>query len=106
MNRRKLAYERHQTTVDSETPGTPASPLTSSSPIHRHGRSGSSYASVGNMKKAQTKAAAQRLAAVMAHQQNVEGDDDDQLDYNNINGTGGIGLAGRRATRARSPMVI
>ncbi|XWS57848.1 hypothetical protein CRYUN_Cryun09bG0208900 [Craigia yunnanensis] len=103
MDRRKLTYERQQSTAD---PGTPTSPLTSSSPLHRHTRSRSNYGSMGNMRKAQTKAAAQRLAAVMAHQQNDEDDDDDddQLDYNNISGKGGIGLAGGRAMRARSPM--
>ncbi|XVF06572.1 hypothetical protein REPUB_Repub06bG0060800 [Reevesia pubescens] len=97
MDRRKLTYDRQQNT---------ASPVTPSSPMHRHTRSGSSYGSMGNMKKAQTKAAAQRLAAVMSHQQNDEddNDDDDQLDYNNISGMGSIGLAGGRAMRARSPL--
>ncbi|XWS58499.1 hypothetical protein CRYUN_Cryun08bG0039400 [Craigia yunnanensis] len=105
MDRRKLT--RQQSTASSGTPGTPASPLASSSPLHRHTRSGSGYGSMGNMRKAQTKAAAQRLAAVMAHQQNDEDDDDgddDQLDYNNISGTGSIGLAGGRGMRACSPM--
>ncbi|XP_017975975.1 PREDICTED: coiled-coil domain-containing protein SCD2 isoform X2 [Theobroma cacao] len=102
MDRRKLIFERQQST---EGPGTPVTPALMS-PLHRHTQSGSGYGSMGNVRKAQTKAAAQRLAAVMAHQQNDEDDDEeDQLDFNNISGTGGIGLVGGRAMRARSPRI-
>ncbi|XVE90148.1 hypothetical protein DITRI_Ditri20bG0054600 [Diplodiscus trichospermus] len=106
MDRRKLKYETQHSTAGPGTPGAPASPLASSSPMHRHTRSASSYGNMGNMRKAQTKAAAQRLAAVMAHQQNDEDDDNDndQIDYNNISGKGSIGLAGGRAMRPCSPM--
>lgn len=55
------------------------------------------------------KAAAQRLAQVMAHQSadDDENDDDLALDYAAISGTGSIGLGGTgRATPARVPTVI
>lgn len=77
-----------------------------SSPSHRHTRSGS----VSNVRKAQTKAAAQRLAAVMAHKPSDETDDDDDdhsYDYRAPGGPGVIGLAGTggRTMRSRSPSV-
>ncbi|XVF56949.1 hypothetical protein PTKIN_Ptkin06aG0162100 [Pterospermum kingtungense] len=94
MDRRKLA---------SAGSATPVSPLTSSSPLQqRHARSGSAAASVGSVRKAQTKAAAQRLAAVMAQNDDDDDDDDDQLD--NISGAGSLGLAGGRGMRPRSPL--
>ncbi|KAH9688489.1 Fas-binding factor-like protein [Citrus sinensis] len=79
----------------------------SSSPSHRHTRSGS----VSNVRKAQTKAAAQRLAAVMAHKPSDETDDDDDddddhsRDYRAPGGPGVIGLSGTggRTMRSRSP---
>lgn len=83
------------------TPGAPASPMMS--PMHRHARSGST----GNVRKANTKAAAQRLAQVMAHQLGDDDDDEDDLsyEYTPASGTGGIGLATGRGLHSRSPMV-
>ncbi|KAJ6775292.1 FAS-BINDING FACTOR-LIKE PROTEIN [Salix purpurea] len=87
------------------TPRTPSSP--SMSPLRTHHvRSGS--AGVGNnMKKAQTKAAAQRLAQVMSHQttDDDDEDEDDDLSYDyQASGIGSIGLAGGRRMQPRSPM--
>lgn len=84
------------------TPGAPASPLMS--PMHHHARSGS----IGNVKKANTRAAAQRLAQVMAHQpeDDDEGDDDLSYEYTPASVTGSIGLAAGRGMHPRSPMVI
>ncbi|MFQ6634876.1 hypothetical protein Gotur_010504 [Gossypium turneri] len=97
MDRRRLAGERRQS-----VPATPGAP---SSPLQRHTRSGSSYGGTGNPRKAQTKAAAQRLAAVMAHQQNDDdGHDYDQLDHSSVSSTGSIGFSGARPTRHLSPM--
>ncbi|KAI3408227.1 uncharacterized protein J3R85_020400, partial [Psidium guajava] len=95
------SYVRQQSNPG--TPGGGASPT--ASPFHRHARSGSTG---GNVKKAQTKAAAQRLAQVMAHQLGDDDDEDDDLsyEYNPVSGTGSIGLAGGRAIRARSPMSV
>lgn len=76
------------------------------SPMHRHARSGSTGA---NLKKPNTKAAAQRLAQVMAHQSAADdSDEEDDLlyDYTPAN-VSSIGLgAGGRAARPRSPMSI
>ncbi|KAL4375977.1 hypothetical protein GQ457_02G031340 [Hibiscus cannabinus] len=105
MDRRRLQTERRHST--SVTPGTPSSPLASASPLQRHARSGSSYGGLGNPKKAQTKAAAQRLAAVMSNQQNEDegdGDDYEQLDHSSVSSTGSLGLGGVRPTRSPSPM--
>lgn len=77
------------------------------SPLHRHTRSGSS-ASLSNMKKPQNaKAAAQRLAQVMAHQpaDDNEEEDDDPYDLAPALPSSGIGLAGGRQNRNRSPRV-
>ncbi|CAI0384357.1 unnamed protein product [Linum tenue] len=75
------------------------SPL--ASPIHpRHVRTGSA-----GVKKAQTKAAAQRLAQVMSHQRpddDNEEDDDEPIFAGG--GLGSIGLAGGRKVQPRSPM--
>lgn len=66
---------------------------------------------MGGGKKAQnTKAAAQRLAHVMAHKPTTDDDDedDDDLSYDLSlsSSTGSLGLAGGgRAIRPRSPMV-
>ncbi|KAF5740570.1 hypothetical protein HS088_TW11G00644 [Tripterygium wilfordii] len=82
-------------------PATPSSPMMS--PLRGHMRSGST--GVGNMRKAQTKAAAQRLAQVMSHQAPDEGDEDDDLLLNYTSSApGGMGLAGGRPVRSRSPM--
>lgn len=101
--RLKPDYLRQKSTT--ETPGAPHSPTMS--PIHlRHVRTGST--GMSNMKKAQTKAAAQRLAQVMSHQPADDDDDnEDELSFDyNTSGIGSIGLAGGRRMRARSPMVM
>ncbi|CAI8584394.1 unnamed protein product [Vicia faba] len=107
MDRRRM-YDRQQSSMG--TPSSPSSPVMMS-PIHRHVRTGST-GGVAMSKRAQntsTKAAAQRLAHVMSHQpigEEEEEDDDIALDYTSISGTGGIGLAGRRPARPRSPMTV
>ncbi|TXG65790.1 hypothetical protein EZV62_007065 [Acer yangbiense] len=78
--------------------GTPTSPMISTP--SRHVRSGS--VGLSNVRKAQTKAAAQRLAAVMSNQTaDEEEDDDDRI----ATGSGVIGFGGAgRAARPRSPL--
>ncbi|CAB77988.1 hypothetical protein [Arabidopsis thaliana] len=90
----------------STEPGTPSSPMMTSPLMHRHTRSGSNAGPASNAKKAQTKAAAQRLAAVMSNQTGDEEDSDEDLsfDYNAI-GTGSIGLAAGRSHPSRSPVI-
>ncbi|CAN1761163.1 Coiled-coil domain-containing protein SCD2 [Linum perenne] len=81
------------------TPAAPSSPV--ASPIHpQHVRTGSTV-----VKKAHTKAAAQRLAHVMSHQR-PDNDDDDEDDKPIFagGGLGSIGLAGGRKIQPRSPM--
>ncbi|KAL0005744.1 hypothetical protein SO802_013305 [Lithocarpus litseifolius] len=97
MDRMRPVYVRQKSTVG--TPGAPSSPMMS--PLHRHARSGST--GVANLKK--QKAAAQRLAQVMAHQQADEDDEEDDLfnDYSSVS-VGSIGLAGGRSMRSRSPL--
>ncbi|XP_075659569.1 coiled-coil domain-containing protein SCD2-like [Castanea sativa] len=97
MDRMRPVYVRQKSTVG--TPGGPSSPMMS--PLRRHARSGST--GVANLKK--QKAAAQRLAQVMAHQQADEDDEEDDLfnDYSSVN-VGSIGLAGGRSMRSRSPL--
>ncbi|KAJ0079205.1 hypothetical protein Patl1_23422 [Pistacia atlantica] len=94
---RPAAYMRQKSVA---APSSPVSP-------HRHTRSGS--AGVSNVRKAQTKAAAQRLAAVMAHKpsdhhENDDEDDDDDHshDYSGI----GLAVTGGRAMQSgsRSPL--
>ncbi|KAL8031901.1 hypothetical protein ABFX02_13G059400 [Erythranthe guttata] len=77
------------------------------SPLHRHTRSGSS--GLSNMKKPQNaKAAAQRLAQVMAHQPADDEDEEDDLlyDFAPAVSSGGIGLAGGRQNKNRSPRSV
>ncbi|KAJ6737488.1 FAS-BINDING FACTOR-LIKE PROTEIN [Salix viminalis] len=105
MDRRMKPVYLRQSSIEG-TPRTPSSP--SMSPLRTHHvRSGS--AGVGNnMKKAQTKAAAQRLAQVMSHQttDDDDEDEDDDLSYDyQASGIGSIGLAGGRRMQPRSPMV-
>ncbi|KAE8010108.1 hypothetical protein FH972_006501 [Carpinus fangiana] len=102
MDRMRPVYVRQKSAMG--TPGAPSSPMLSPLPLHRHTRSGS--VGVANLKK--QKAAAQRLAQVMAHQQADEGNEDDELfdDYTSGNGVGSIGLAGGRSMRARSPLAV
>lgn len=80
---------------------TPTSPTLTSSV--RHVRA-ASYG-ISGVRRAQTKAAAQRLAAVMSNQNDDEEDDDNNAVASagsNVIGLGGTG----RAVRPRSPMVI
>ncbi|OVA04372.1 hypothetical protein BVC80_1395g89 [Macleaya cordata] len=91
-----------QKSISSNASGNPSSPMMS--PMHHHARSGST--GVGNFRKTQNnaaKAAAQRLAKVMAHQP-ADDDDEDELsfDYNPPNATPSLGLSGR-SMRSRSP---
>lgn len=103
MDRMRPVHAKHKSVSSSTTSGNSASPMTS--PMHRHSRSGS--LGLSNPKKPQnTKAAAQRLAQVMAHQNDSDDEDDLMLyDYTPAN-TSSIGLAAGRPSRPRSPMVI
>ncbi|CAN1348056.1 Coiled-coil domain-containing protein SCD2 [Linum perenne] len=78
---------------NSSAAGAPSSP-TASSPMHVRAGAG--------VKKAQTKAAAQRLAHVMSSQRPDDDNDDD--DEEPIFAGGGLGLAGGRKVQPRSPM--
>ncbi|KAG7615318.1 hypothetical protein ISN45_At04g008640 [Arabidopsis thaliana x Arabidopsis arenosa] len=90
----------------STEPGTPSSPMMTSPLMHRHTRSGSNAGPASNAKKAQTKAAAQRLAAVMSNQTGDEEDSDEDLSFDyNATGTGSIGLAAGRSHPSRSPVI-
>ncbi|XP_073126934.1 coiled-coil domain-containing protein SCD2-like [Henckelia pumila] len=76
------------------------------SPMNRHGRSSST--GLANMKRPQnTKAAAQRLAQVMAHQPADDEDDDNDL-YGFEPGISSVGirLGGGRQTKSHSPMSV
>ncbi|KAL3728192.1 hypothetical protein ACJRO7_032870 [Eucalyptus globulus] len=101
MDRMRPLYVRQQS--NPRTPGGLVSPTRlplHRSPLHRHAQSGST----GYMKKAQTKAAAQRLAQVMAHQLGDDKDDEDNdlsYEYTPASGAGSIGLTGGRAPRRR-----
>ncbi|CAN8260401.1 unnamed protein product [Cochlearia groenlandica] len=85
----------------------PSSPMTTSPLMNRHTRSGSTAGPSSNAKKAQTKAAAQRLAAVMSNQTGDDDDSDEDLSFDyNATGTGSIGLAaGRSHYPSRSPLI-
>ncbi|XP_031257956.1 coiled-coil domain-containing protein SCD2-like [Pistacia vera] len=94
---RPAAYMRQKSVA---APSSPVSP-------HRHTRSGS--AGVSNVRKAQTKAAAQRLAAVMAHKpsDHHENDDEDDEDDHSHDYSGiGLAVTGGRAMQSgsRSPL--
>jgi len=104
MDRRRM-YERQNSS--SGTPTTPSSPGNTITPVHRHSRAGSTGSAMTGVRRAQnnaTKAAAQRLAQVMSHDDD-EDEDDVPLDYSSITGAGGIGLGGGRPMPSRSPMV-
>ncbi|XP_042026720.1 coiled-coil domain-containing protein SCD2-like [Salvia splendens] len=73
------------------------------SPMHQHTRSTSTNLS---MKKPQNKAAAQRLAEVMAQQPADDEEEDELYDFNSGVPSAGIGLAGGRQARGRSPMSV
>ncbi|CAH9087137.1 unnamed protein product [Cuscuta europaea] len=91
-----------QNTANSEAP----SSLGTASPVHHgHSRSGS----FSNARKPQnTKAAAQKLAQVMAHQTTDDDDEDDDLlcDPVSVSLSAGVGLAGGRSARNRSTVSI
>ncbi|XP_038891161.1 coiled-coil domain-containing protein SCD2-like isoform X2 [Benincasa hispida] len=100
MDRIRPVYTRQKSNTG--TPLAPASPLVS--PFPHHNRSGST--GLANSRRGQNnaaKAAAQRLAKVMASSADDE-DEEDDLDYSLASGTGSIGLASGRSVRARSPM--
>ncbi|KAM7472730.1 hypothetical protein LguiA_010913 [Lonicera macranthoides] len=103
MDRMRAVHVKHKSVSSSTSSGNSASPMTS--PMHRHSRSGS--LGLSNPKKPQnTKAAAQRLAQVMAHQNDSDDEDDLMLyDYTPAN-TSSIGLAAGRPSRPRSPMSV
>ncbi|CAH8306120.1 unnamed protein product [Eruca vesicaria subsp. sativa] len=82
----------------------PSSPMMTSPLMNRHGRTGSNAGPGSNAKKAQTKAAAQRLAAVMSTQTGDDEDSDDDLSFD-YNAVGSIGLAAGRSNPSRSPMI-
>ncbi|XP_010245392.1 PREDICTED: coiled-coil domain-containing protein SCD2-like [Nelumbo nucifera] len=93
-------YDRQRSVANAS--GGPASPMLS--PLHHHARLGA--ASLSTSRRTQNyaaKAAAQRLAQVMAHQsKDKEEEDDLSLEYNSLGATGGIGLAPGRPMRSRS----
>lgn len=101
MRHRYAPLKSNQNTSNYEAP---SSPGTSSPFLHHNTRSGSSNA----RKPQNTKAAAQRLAQVMSNQTADDDDEEDDLlfDSASANLSAGIGLAGGRSTRNRSPMVI
>ncbi|KAK4767138.1 hypothetical protein SAY86_014888 [Trapa natans] len=73
------------------------------SPFPRPARSGS----IGNLKKANTRAAAQRLAQVMSHQPDDDEEDDDlSYEYTHSSGAGSIGFSAGRGRRPQSPMLL
>ncbi|KAI9383112.1 hypothetical protein POPTR_013G031151v4 [Populus trichocarpa] len=76
--------------------GMPRIPLMS--PLRRHHARSGSAGAANNMKKAQTKAAAQALAQGMSHQTADDDDnEDDYLSYDyQLSGIGSIGPAGGR----------
>ncbi|KAI3847344.1 hypothetical protein MKX03_023482 [Papaver bracteatum] len=101
MNR---PYVRQKSISSNASEGTPSSPMMS--PMNRHVRTGST--GIGNFRKTPnnaTKAAAQRLAQVMAHQHADDDDDDDDdlsIDYNPPSTASTLGLSGR-SMRYRTP---
>ncbi|XP_059598832.1 coiled-coil domain-containing protein SCD2 isoform X1 [Vitis vinifera] len=106
MDRMRPVYVREKSNASSTS-----SPLMS--PLNRHSRSGS--IGVSNLKKTQnnaTKAAAQRLAQVMAHQPPDDDDDDDDdeelsFDFAPVGAAGSTGrTAGRTVVRPHSPMAF
>ncbi|CAO2824357.1 unnamed protein product [Amaranthus hypochondriacus] len=97
MDRFRSRFDKQQI-VESPT----GSPM-GVSPVHRHARSSSS--GLSNMKKPATKAAAQRLAQVMASAGDDEDEDEDDLlvDYQPVGALGGLG---RPARATPSPRLV
>lgn len=99
MDRIRPVHVRHKNGSTTPTAGHPSSPMRS--PLHS--RSGST----SSIKKPQnTKAAAQKLAQVMANQMADDDEDEDDLLYEYIPPSSGIGLASGRPARNFSPSVI
>ncbi|KAM1526120.1 hypothetical protein ACFX10_010496 [Malus domestica] len=106
MDRMRPVYVRQKSNSSGGTPGAPTSPMMS--PMNHHGRSGS-VGMVGARKVQHTKAAAQRLAHVMAHKPADDDDeDDDDLSYDPglSSRTGSLGLVCGRSMRPSSPMSV
>ncbi|KAG9150866.1 hypothetical protein Leryth_002993 [Lithospermum erythrorhizon] len=106
MDRMREEYVRQNSTASSTGTGTPSGSTSPS--LHRHTRSAT--AGLGNVKRSQqTKAAAAKLARVMAHQQPGDSDDEeddlDLYDYNPGSASSGLGLVGNRPARSRSPLM-
>ncbi|KAF8107677.1 hypothetical protein N665_0118s0043 [Sinapis alba] len=98
MRNTRPVHVRNQTTD-------PSSPMMTSPLMNRHARSGSNAGpGSNNAKKAQTKAAAQRLAAVMSNQTGDDEDSDEDLSFD-YNAVGSIGLAAGRSHPSRSPLI-
>lgn len=95
MDRFRSRFDKQQI-VESPT----GSPM-GVSPVHRHARSSSS--GLSNMKKPATKAAAQRLAQVMASAGGDEDEDEDDLlvDYQPVGALGGLGRPARATPSPR-----
>ncbi|KAI5676412.1 hypothetical protein M9H77_07362 [Catharanthus roseus] len=101
MDRMRPVNMRENSGSTTPTAGPPSSPMRS--PLHHHSRSGSA----SNLRKPQhTKAAAQRLAQVMANQMPDDDEDEDDLLYDYNPQSAGIGLAGGRPARSRSPLTV
>ncbi|XP_054818942.1 coiled-coil domain-containing protein SCD2-like [Prosopis cineraria] len=104
MDRTRMSDRQRNST------GSPRAPMSPTmSPMNRHAQAGSSAAF--NMRRGPNnaaKAAAQRLAQVMAHAADEDDEDDDlALDYAVISGSGSIGLGGTgRATPARASLAV
>ncbi|KAL9272213.1 Coiled-coil domain-containing protein [Drosera capensis] len=98
------AMERQKSSLDS--PGAAGPPMMS--PLNRHVRSSSS--GLANMRKPQNmqaKAAAQRLAQVMAHQPTTDDEDDEDDDFSLEYGSTGLGLAATgRSIRPQTPTSV
>ncbi|KAF9623179.1 hypothetical protein IFM89_037760 [Coptis chinensis] len=100
---RSPVYVRQKSVSSTASGASNNSPMMS--PVHRHVRSGST--GISNFRRGQnnaTKAAAQRLAQVMAHQAADSDDDDEDDSYDfNTSLTPSIGLSHGRGIRPRSP---
>ncbi|VFQ94416.1 unnamed protein product [Cuscuta campestris] len=104
MDRTRHVYAPQKSVHNAPGSGAPPSP--GELPARGHVRSGS--AGVSNARRPQTTiAAAQRLAQVMSHQATDDDDEDEDdllYDFSPANSSAGLGLAGERTARSRSPM--
>ncbi|XP_010546642.1 PREDICTED: coiled-coil domain-containing protein SCD2-like isoform X2 [Tarenaya hassleriana] len=104
MENTRLAHVRRKSSI-LESSEAPLSPVMSSPLTNRHVRSGSAAGPGMSVRKAQTKAAAQRLAAVMAHQTGDEDDSEDDLSFDySGGGTGSVGLTGVKFVPSGAPV--